>query len=138
MVNGKVIRGAGLVILVGSYIWMDSTFTNNVVKKADSLFAELVGEGRGSMYNVRNKSLHVDLFVQLQISSSQLNLLISPKTCSEESKTLKKLTSVNLAEKASSDLKYNFYSINNPKEYLGGDDATVVEKGPYILRYVPS
>jgi hypothetical protein len=53
-----------------------------------------------------------------------------------DSKTLKKLTSVNLADKPATDLKYNFYSIHNPKEYLGGSDAIVVEQGPYNLRCV--
>jgi hypothetical protein len=53
-----------------------------------------------------------------------------------DSKTLKKLTSVNLADKPATDLKYNFYSIHNPKEYLGGSDAVVVEQGPYNLRCV--
>ena len=59
-----------------------------------------------------------------------------PKTCLSDSKTLKKLTSVNLADKPATDLKYNFYSIHNPKEYLGGSDAIVVEQGPYNLRCV--
>ncbi|KAL7543080.1 hypothetical protein ACHAXR_012405 [Thalassiosira sp. AJA248-18] len=55
-------------------------------------------------------------------------------TCDDDSKTLKKLTSVNLADKTHTDLKYNFYSIDNPREYLGGNDAVVVEQGPYNLR----
>jgi len=49
---------------------------------------------------------------------------------------LKKLTSVNLVDKPATDLKYNFYSIQNPKDYLGGSDAVVVETGPYNLRCV--
>jgi len=45
--------------------------------------------------------------------------------------------SVNLADTPATDLKYNFYSIDNPKEYLGGgSDAIVVEQGPYNLRCV--
>lgn len=56
------------------------------------------------------------------------------QTCADDSSTLKKLTSVNLAEKAPTDLKYNFYSLHNPKEYLDGNDAILVEKGPYALR----
>ena len=55
-------------------------------------------------------------------------------TCEDDSSTLKKLTSVNLAEKAPTDLKYNFYSLHNPKEYLTGSDAILVEQGPYVLR----
>ncbi|EED96669.1 predicted protein [Thalassiosira pseudonana CCMP1335] len=71
------------------------------------MYVKLVGSGRGSMYN----------------------------TCSADSKTLQKLTSVDLAAKpTTSDLLYNFYSIHNPQEYLGGGDATVIEQGPYKLR----
>jgi hypothetical protein len=51
-----------------------------------------------------------------------------------DSKTFKKITSVNLADKSATDLKYSFYNIHNPKEYLGGSDAVVVEQGPYNLR----
>ena len=58
------------------------------------------------------------------------------KTCSAGSKTFQKLTSVNLAEKKATDLKYYFYDINNPKEYLEGNDAVVVEQGPYKLKCV--
>ena len=49
---------------------------------------------------------------------------------------MQKLTSVNLADKSTTtDLKYNFYSIDNPKEYLvDGSDANVIEQGPYYLR----
>jgi hypothetical protein len=39
-------------------------------------------------------------------------------------------------DKPATDLKYNFYSIQNPKDYLGGSDAVVVETGPYNLRCV--
>jgi hypothetical protein len=53
-----------------------------------------------------------------------------------DSKTFKKITSVNLADKPVTDLKYSFYNIHNPKEYLGGGDAVVVEQGPYNLRCV--
>jgi hypothetical protein len=42
------------------------------------------------------------------------------------SKTLKKLTSVNHADKPATNLKYNLCSIHNLKEYLGGSDAIVV------------
>ena len=55
-------------------------------------------------------------------------------TCADDSPTLKEFTSVNLAEKAPTDLKYNFYSLHNPKEYLSGSDAILVEQGPYALR----
>lgn len=106
MVNSNVIRGGGLILLVITYITLERVFTINVIEKASSLDTELIGAGRGSQYN----------------------------TCSGDSKTLKKLTSVNLADKPASDLKYNFYSIHNPKDYLGGSDAVVVETGPYNLR----
>jgi len=106
MVNGKVIRGGGFLVIVGSYIWLDQTFTNNVVNKAKTVYGGLIGGGLGSMYNA----------------------------CSSDSDTLKKLTSVSLVEKPHSDLKYSFYSIDNPKEYLDGSNANVIEKGPYALR----
>ncbi|KAL7511318.1 hypothetical protein ACHAXN_008242, partial [Cyclotella atomus] len=66
----------------------------------------LKGEGRGSLYN----------------------------TCSGESETFGKLTNVNLAKKAVTDLEYNFYNIHNPTEYLKGSDANVIEQGPYKLQ----
>ncbi|KAL7554076.1 hypothetical protein ACHAWF_017458 [Thalassiosira exigua] len=106
MVNSKVIRGGGLIILAGVYVGCERSFTQNVVQDAKALFGTLIGGDRGSMYN----------------------------TCSGDSKALQKLTSVNLAEKPATDLKYSFYSIDNPKEYLSGDDAIVVEQGPYMLR----
>jgi len=67
-------------------------------------------------------------------SSSQQFFVSHLKTCSDASATLAKLTNVNLAKKAVTDLKYNFYNIDNPKEYLTGSDANVVEKGPYKLK----
>lgn len=84
------------------------------------------------MYNVseRNYALVNPTFY----SSAHLRSL--PQICSGGSKTFQKLTSVNLAEKPATDLKYYFYDINNPKEYLGGSDAVVVEQGPYKLRCV--
>jgi CD36 family. len=33
-----------------------------------------------------------------------------------------------------SDLTYNFYNIDNPEEYLKGDDAILVETGPYVIK----
>lgn len=56
------------------------------------------------------------------------------QTCSGNSDTLAKLTNVNLAKKAVTDLEYNFYNIANPTEYLKGSDANVVEQGPYKLQ----
>lgn len=38
-------------------------------------------------------------------------------------------------EKKVSDMKYYFYDIANPKEYLkGAQDAIAIEKGPYMLK----
>lgn len=106
MVNSKVIRGGGLVVLAGCYVALERTLTNDVLGGMSTLGKALLGGDRGSMYN----------------------------TCSGDSTTLDKLMSVNLANKAAADLKYNFYSIDNPREYLGGSDAHVVEQGPYNLR----
>lgn len=43
------------------------------------------------------------------------------------------LTSVDFKDKVSSDLMYHFYNIENPRDYLEGNDVNVVEKGPYKL-----
>ena len=43
------------------------------------------------------------------------------------------IASVDFKEKHSSNLKYNFFNIENPKEYLKGSDAIAVEKGPYMF-----
>jgi len=99
-------QGVGLVILAGCYVAVQQVFSKNVLGDTKKLFVTLTGGDRGSMYN----------------------------TCADDSPTLKKLTSVNLAEKAPTDLKYNFYSLHNPKEYLSGSDAILVEQGPYALR----
>lgn len=85
---------------------VQQVFSKRVLGDTKEMFVTLIGGGRGSMYN----------------------------TCADDSPTLKKLTSVNLVEKAPTDLKYNFYSLHNPKEYLGGSDAILVEQGPYALR----
>ncbi|KAL7496093.1 hypothetical protein ACHAWT_004369 [Skeletonema menzelii] len=106
MVNSKIIRGVGLVILAGCYVAVQQVFTKRVVGDTKELVTTLIGGERGSMYN----------------------------TCAGDSPTLKKLTSVNLVEKAPIDLKYNFYSLHNPKEYLDGNDAILVEQGPYELK----
>lgn len=44
------------------------------------------------------------------------------------------LTSVLFKNKDSYDLKYHFYNIENPRDYLEGNDLYVVEKGPYELK----
>ena len=140
MVNRNVIRGGGLIILAGCYIAVERVFTNNVVNDAKQLYVGLIGAGRGSMYNVSHSMLSSPPLSLLSLFISFLILLLFSfhflKTCSDDSKTLQKLTSVNLADKsAMTDLQYNFYSIDNPKEYLGGgSDANVVEQGPYTLR----
>jgi hypothetical protein len=84
----------------------DRVYNTSVLDGAKAKNTLLVGGSRGSMYN----------------------------TCTAESNTLAKLTNVNLAKKAVTDLDYNFYNIDNPKEYLTGSDAKVVEKGPYKLQ----
>lgn len=140
--NSNVIRGGGLIVLAGCYVAVERTFTNSVVNDGKQLQIETIGGGRGSIYNVRiDFAASLALFSQLtQISSFLFPFVNLPsffsflKTCTSDSKTLQKLTSVNLADKATTDLKYNFYSIDNPKEYLGGSDANVVEQGPYNLR----
>ena len=117
---------------------MERVYTRNAVDKATELNAELMGSGRGSLYNVSVEICLPALRSTIFMCCSHLLLpgYPSSKTCLGDSKTLKKLTSVNLADKPATDLKYNFYSIHNPKEYLGGSDAIVVEQGPYNLRCV--
>lgn len=133
MVNSKVIRGGGLIVLAGSYVLLERSFTNDVVGAAKTMFGNLIGGGRGSMYNVSLPLLSLTPLPLALPTLIYLHLLLR-QTCDGDSKTLQKLTSVNLADKAATDLKYNFYSIDNPKEYLGGSDAVVVEQGPYNLR----
>ncbi len=133
MFTPEIYQAGGLIILVGCYVAIERAYTNNVINDAKQMSVTLLGAGRGSMYNVS-----VETFFRLQSPPfiSLLNSVSSRKTCSGASKTFQKLTSVNLAEKPSSDLKYYFYDIDNPKEYLGGSDAIMVEQGPYKLRCV--
>ncbi|KAL3795234.1 hypothetical protein HJC23_008319 [Cyclotella cryptica] len=106
MVNSNVIRATGLVVLAGTYVMYDRVYSSSVINGARAKNTFLVGGNRGSLYN----------------------------TCSEGSETLAKLTSVNLAKKSVTNLSYNFYNIDNPKDYLTGGDAIVVEQGPYKLQ----
>jgi len=106
MVNSNVIRAGGLVIIAGTYIMYDRVYNTTAVNGAATKNEVLLGGDRGSMYN----------------------------TCSEDSDTLAKLINVNLAKKAVTDVQYSFYDIHNPKDYLKGGDAEVIEQGPYKLQ----
>lgn len=55
------------------------------------------------------------------------------KVCGKDDTNLNNLID-DFSEQKVSDLKYYFYNIANPKEYLNGDDAIAVEKGPYLLK----
>ena len=100
--------------------------------EAGKTLSVLLGLGSGSMYTVRHLLFFDEaLFLFIFLFSSPHFI---SKTCSGDSKVLAKLTSANLAGKPATDLKYNFYNIDNPKEYLDGSDAVVVEQGPYNLR----
>lgn len=56
------------------------------------------------------------------------------QVCGKDDSDIGMLTSVGFKDKDSSDLKYHFYNIENPKSYLEGNDVDVVEKGPYKLK----
>jgi hypothetical protein len=56
--------------------------------------------------------------------------------CGGQDPRLNSFAPVSFAEKTASNLSYYFYNIQNPIQYLLGDDAVVVEKGPYMIKYV--
>jgi hypothetical protein len=56
------------------------------------------------------------------------------QTCDEASLLAKIGGTENFQSHDSSDLSYNFYTIDNPTEYLKGSDAIAVEKGPYMMK----
>lgn len=102
---GLIIRGVGLIItLIGALICRHAYFNLWQAKTAD-LLTETLGDGEGSLYNI----------------------------CGKDDPDIDNLTS-DFDEKKVSNLKYHFYNIENPKEYLNGDDAIAVEKGPYMLK----
>ena len=45
-------QGGGLIVLAGSYVLVERSFTNDVVGASKSMLGNLIGGGRGSMYNV--------------------------------------------------------------------------------------
>lgn len=56
------------------------------------------------------------------------------RVCGKDDANIASLTD-DFAEDKVSNLKYHFYNIENPKEYLlDGNDAIAVEKGPYMLK----
>jgi hypothetical protein len=117
----------------------DRVYSTSVDAGAKEKHTLLVGGSRGSMYNVRMgrmSATFVSSFLRKRHShlSYDHHSSSQKQTCDADSTTLGKLTNVNLAKKAATDLEYNFYNIGNPKEYLTGSDAEVVEKGPYKLR----
>jgi len=56
------------------------------------------------------------------------------KICGADDPKLDAFAPINFSDKTSSNLTYYFYNIENPGDYLGGEDAIVVEKGPYIVK----
>jgi hypothetical protein len=68
--------------------------------------SDIIGQGKGSLYTV----------------------------CGGQDPRLNSFAPVNFAEKTACNLSYYFYNILNPVQYLFGDDAVVVEKGPYMIK----
>ena len=57
----------------------------------------------------------------------------SLQVCGKDHLNIDKIVS-DFDEKKASNLKYYFYDIANPKDYLTGKDAIAVEKGPYLIK----
>lgn len=102
---GKLIRLLGLIIVAIGVILCNHAYRELNLARRAGLFLKTIGFLDGSML----------------------------KICGKDDPNISKLTS-DLEEKKISDLKYYFYNIANPKEYLNGDDAIAVEKGPYMLK----
>jgi len=105
---GLITRIGGILLFVASFFLAWETFKHYLIANQASLQLKTLGNGHGSMYRL----------------------------CDETGAAIEKLTSVDFdASNPPSDIKNYFYSIENPKQYLvNGDDAVVVEKGPYTLK----
>ena len=98
------------------------------------LVVKSVGSGTGSKYKVSSREMCNDSF----ITSPNLMICLfcfASKVCGKDDANLGNLIE-DFSEQKVSNIKYHFYDIANPKEYLNGDDAVAVEKGPYSLKYV--
>lgn len=102
---GLIIRGVGVIITLIGFFVCKHAYDNLWLGASADLLSETLGNGEGSRYNV----------------------------CGKDDPDINNLTS-DFDEKKVSNLKYHFYNIENPKEYLNGDDAIAVEKGPYMLK----
>ena len=106
---GRLRQLSGLVTLVGStflVVWMYKRFSfENIL----ALRVQTLGGGIGSMYHLCEGTT---------------------------GPAAEKLTAVDFGNaNPPKDVKNYFYSIENPREYLmDGDDAVVVERGPYPLK----
>lgn len=103
----KVSRAIGAVLLLSGFLLGWLCWENLLHGKVKKTYTVLIGEGKGSRHRV----------------------------CKEGTNSnLEKFNSVDFGEKPHSTLKYFLYNIENPKEYLSGENGIVVEKGPYMLR----
>lgn len=100
---------AGLIVFVGSSILIVKMFQRFTFDNILALHIQTLGGGIGSMYHLCDGGT---------------------------GPAVEKLTAVDFGSaNPPKDVKNYFYSIENPKEYLmDGDDAVVVERGPYPLK----
>lgn len=102
----KILRGIGVVITLGGLIMNNSVVKEIYLGGRAKLLLATIGQNAGTRY----------------------------ATC-DESSLLKRLYAEDQFQpNGASDLTYNFYNIDNPEEYLKGDDAILVETGPYVIK----
>lgn len=101
-----------------------------------NLLLATIGHSAGTRYAVSDLFLFLSKFMLLNIIYLKhfVGFVMLNKTCDEIS-LLKRLHAEDQFQpNGASDLTYNFYDIHNPKEYLKGEDAVVVERGPYMIK----
>mmetsp|Transcript_10984 Transcript_10984/g.20517 ORF Transcript_10984/g.20517 Transcript_10984/m.20517 type:complete len:963 (+) Transcript_10984:178-3066(+) len=102
----KILRGIGVVITVGGLIMNNAVVKEIYLGGRAKLLLATIGQNAGTRY----------------------------ATC-DESTLLKRLYAEDQFQpNGASDLTYNFYNIDNPEEYLKGEDAILVETGPYVIK----
>lgn len=95
------------------------------------LFLEVAGGNAGSIHAVSFVFPNLEKFLCAFANSF---FLFPFQTCDANS-ALQKLNGPDkFQSEGSSTLQYNLYDIHNPSQYLKGEDAIAVEKGPYKLK----
>ena len=106
-----------------------SYYEVNIAGRA-ALFLKTLGDGSGSMYRVSFIHTFFRFIPQKNVTTN-----LFWQICGKDDPNIGRLVS-DFAEENVSNLKFHFYNIENPIEYLNGEDAIAVEKGPYMLKYV--